>query len=232
VSNIITEFLRIQAWTGSSISPDEASWIVSRLLADRGSYYVPVAARLAPDRRHVDIQWGSAKSLGLIAFWDEYGDQYSGLWTRQFDPSYPWDIIWRGDPNGRDARSCRYAFDEVRVTGARPGEDWEPYGSGVWRLAVSGSYLTCNSRVQVSERSGGLVTPTTPCYDDVAFEVLEPAGLERCWDAAARVEFRWRGRLVHRAQEEYDAFLGRRQWEHRSADDWDNCADERFLASA
>jgi hypothetical protein len=44
------------------------------------------------------------------------------------------------------------------------------------------------------------------------------------------VEFFWRGRLVHRAQEEYDDFLGRRTWQHRSADGWDNCADPAFLS--
>jgi hypothetical protein len=129
------------------------------------------------------------------------------------------------------------------VTGAAPGEGWEPYAEGVWRLVTYGEYLTCNDRadLEIGPRAGvraprprpdGLATPTTPCYADVSFSVVEPAGLERRWDTPERLEFFWHGRLVHRAQEEYDAFLGRRQWEHRSADDWDNCADERFLATA
>lgn len=269
VSNIITDFVRIHAWAGHGISRAEAEWISERLLSDRGSYWVPVTIHLAPSRSHVDIQYGSGKSTGMVEFWADYGDQYDAVWTRSYDPARSFDLIWSGDPNTgyRQARSCRYAFDEVRVTGPAGGlpaiggdargprnasGDWQPYADGVWRSLVRGSYLTCNSRVdmntgprlrgvdwnapRISTRPSGLSTPTTPCYDSVSIEVLEPAELavlttgRSTRPPARRVEFFWQGRLVHRAQEDHDDFLGERTWQHRSADGWDNCADPEFLS--
>ncbi|MBC6462341.1 hypothetical protein [Actinomadura sp. HBU206391] len=282
MSNITTDFVRIHAWAGHSIDRDEAEWITERLLSDRGSYWVPVNIHLASDRSHVDIQYGGGKSIGMVDFWDDYGDQYDAVWTRRSDPAHRWDIIWRGGPNTgyRKARFCRYVFDEVRVTG--PASElppihavdfdairgrmrgrrafagaWRPHADGIWRLKVRGTYLTCNSRVDMSTgpkirgvdwntprantRSGGLATPTTPCYDDGGVKVLEPTELtvistdgghwRSTTPAIQRLEFFWRGRLVHRAQEDYDDFLEKQVWRHLSADGWDNCADPEFLRS-
>jgi hypothetical protein len=281
VSNIITDFVRIRAWAGYTISRAEVDWITRQLLSDRGSYWVPVAVHLAQDQCHVDIQYGSGKSIGMVDFWDDYGEQYDAVWTRSESGYHDWDIIWQGGPNTgyRQARPCRYAFDEVRVTGpvdelpqvqalsfdvlrgkprGRRGMAvaWQPHTEGVWRLPVRGTYLTCNSRVDMTtgphitdidwnlpranEQPGGLTTPTTPCYDDTRLQVLEPSELtaltaaDGYWrlarPAIQRVQFFWRGRPVHQAQVVYDEFYGKNVWQHRSADGWDNCADPEFLS--
>ena len=245
MSNIVTDFVRLYAWAGHRIDRAEAEWIGERLLSARGSYWVPVTIHLAPDLSHVDLQYGSGKGTGMVEFWDDYGDQYDAVWTRSFDPAHPYDLIWRGGPNTghRTARLCEYASDEAGVTG--------PAGEPTRRSKTPGPDLTCTSRPDINTaprlggidwnapragmRAGGLPTPTTPCYDDVSMRVLEPAELTVFTTddrpaVARRVEFFWRGRLVHRAQEEYDDFLGRRTWQHRSADGWDNCADPAFLS--
>ncbi|MFC7327581.1 hypothetical protein [Marinactinospora rubrisoli] len=268
MSNIFTTYLRIHARPGQVIDRAEAEWITEQVLADRGSYWVPVVVRLFPDGRRVDLQYGSGKGAGWDFIHDHAG-RYGGIWERTHnDGDGSVDSVRGPDPGSDDAESrpCRYGFDEVRVTapvGALPGlrppgqgpaPSWERLTDGVWRLAVDGHYVTGNDRSDMETgpvlhevvwnapvtdvRPGGLVTPTTPAYDDSSFASLFPPelgvltgqGSASVKPSAQRVEFRWRQRVVHRVQHEYHELMDEWNWEHRSADGWDNCVDPGFLA--
>ncbi|RCV55904.1 hypothetical protein DEF23_00745 [Marinitenerispora sediminis] len=260
--------MRIHARPRQVIDRAEAEWIAEQVLADRGSYWVPVVVTLAPDRRRVDLQYGNGKAAGCDFLYDHVG-RYAAAWLRghnEGDESR--DYISGPDPESHDAESrpCRYGFDEVRVTaptgalpapppaGHGPAPSWQRLSDSTWRLAVEGHYVTGNDRADMEAgpvlreivwnapamevRPGGLVTPTTPAYHDSSFASLFPPELGALTGdgsasgepIAQRVEFRWRGRVVHRVQQEYMEILDEWDWEHRSADGWDNCVDPGYLA--
>lgn len=134
--------------------------------------------------------------------------------------------------------------------------DWEPpsppTGAWVrrdaeWLLRLEGTYATGNDRGDASVGSANrtivpagspaldpadLSTPTTPCLSGAELDYVEPTALQRLGDASRpdpsveRVEFLWRGRVVHRAQSIGD------EWDQRNADHWDNCVDPRFTPPA
>ncbi|WP_174547304.1 hypothetical protein [Nocardiopsis dassonvillei] len=139
-----------------------------------------------------------------------------------------------------------------------PFVHWKPFGDGAWRADVSGRYQTGNDRTDIEKAGpcsmkvewnppvmdvapGGLATPTTPSRWNAEIVRMEPSGLhgfvERGHHGTAkgsraeRVELLWRGRVVHRAQMEYETDFDEYAWEQRSADDWDNCLDPDYLAS-
>ncbi|RNL86001.1 hypothetical protein [Halostreptopolyspora alba] len=270
MSNILTHFVRVHARPDRPIDRAEAEWILGLLVNTSGSYWVPVTAWRAGDGSRMEAQVGGMKNTDMSDLWFCHPDRYAAIWLRVCDEG-GFDIVSRPDLWGGPYRECRYAFDEVRVTGsadrlppiadgsAAPevplaaGECWEPCGEGVWRLRVEGTYRAGNSRTDLdvgprareaewnppreSAGRGGLVTPTTPSYREDDFEVLYPVELNTVTlddrrPRVERVEYCWRGRVVHRAQEEYDGDTGRFRWEQRSADHWDNCADPDFRADS
>lgn len=247
VSNIFTDAVRVHANPGARIDATEAEWITWTMLGPRGSYHVPVHVRLAADGSHVDVQYGSGKSVGLVDFCaDEVGYRYAAIWGRFYDEGRDRDDIWSADVNDGPRRVCRYGFDDVRVVaGDRPpGPDgiWRRNPDGSWLAAVEGSYSTGNDRAFVGAGSGpgdeqpvmpasALATPTTPNRYGEELADIEPTWLEPLADqlpGASLIEYYWRGRLVHRARWEDDEMMGR-EWQHRCADDWDNCVDAEFL---
>ncbi|MGP3990653.1 hypothetical protein [Streptomyces sp. 3N207] len=251
MSNIFTDFIRIYARPGDSIRNVEAQWITWRLLGPRGSYNVPVHTERSPDGRFVDIQYGSGKNPASVE--EEVGWGYSAIWKRFYNEGGDQDTIWHTDDtdvNEAPARYCRYGFDEVRIRTAHsappvaPQAPWQQHTDGSWRLATRGSYRTGNDRSAVKEAgpcatpalpppqpgTTGLVTPTTPNFYGDELDALDPpwlAPLANGHPDVTLVEYRWRGRLVHRVREE-DELWGR-DWQHRCADGWDNCLDPHFL---
>jgi hypothetical protein len=268
VSNIWTDFVRLYALPGYEIASAEADWVVEQLVGDRGSYWVPVTVRLADGRGFVDIQNGGGKSVGIVDFWDDFGGQYDAMWVRADYGDGACDAIYCGDPNGESHRICAYGFDEVRVTPRSgveadlpqvTGAQWRRSGERAWRLLTTGVYHCRNSRVDMDHHSGpdvragkrawqvpwpvtgsgGLLTPTTPAYDDTSIAVVEPVQLRQLFEddhlwprghpGIEVVECFWRGRLVHRVRYEDDEMERRPTWQHRAADWWDNCVDSAFI---
>jgi hypothetical protein len=156
------------------------------------------------------------------------------------------------DARGR-RRPCRYAFDEIAIflqEGQR--EAWVPSGlpwkitAQGYRAACFGTYLTLNERQDMDlgprarfhtprNPSDGFSQPSRPIYDLVVpalptsqseisrFLTVEQRGIER-------IEMRQKGRTVHIAQwgphhHDEEEIV----WQHRSGDDWDNCADDEFV---
>jgi hypothetical protein len=225
VSNIFTDFIRIYAQPGHHIDQVEAQWIASILLSTSGSYWVPVCIRCGPEGRYADIQYGSGKrgeSPDIDDLCEDYigSWRYSAIWGRHFDCGSE-DLIWQDHVNDGPYRFCRYGFDEVRVftLGDRPAVEapWQRHRDGYWRLPVAGSYRNGNDRADMRigpgatsstklppPEDGSLPTPTTPNACGEALTGLDPpclAALTACEPAATSVElveYRWRGRLVHR----------------------------------
>ncbi|AWS41306.1 hypothetical protein [Streptosporangium sp. 'caverna'] len=250
MSNIFTDFIRVYAQPNRRIDEVEAQWITWQLLGPHGSYHVPVVIRCAPAGQYVDIQYGSGKSPEIVDFCENHVGywRYQTIWGRHFDEGGTQDEIWRDDANEGPRRHCRYGFDEVRVitTGERPAvgeqERWQRGCDGSWRLPIAGSYRTGNDRYAYVGSDAtpttkppvptptALPTPTTPNARGEALAGIDPPWLAPLADehpGVTLIEYRWRGRVVHRAREE-DEEWGR-SWEHRCADDWDNCLDPDFL---
>jgi hypothetical protein len=251
VSNIFTDSVRVYAGRDHRIDEVEAEWITWMLLGPRGSYHVPVVTRGGPQGRYVDIQYGSGKSADIVDFCADQigGHGYSAIWGRRFDEGSDADEIWSDHVSDGPRRYCRYGFDEVRVTatGERPPvashAPWQRRPDGSWRLPVAGSYRTGNDRhadvgpsaapgtVLSEPASTALPTPTTPNSWGEALIGIDPPWLGPLADehpGVTHIEYRWRGRLVHRARVDDDDLDGR-AWQHRCADDWDNCLDPEFL---
>jgi hypothetical protein len=256
MSNILTEYVRIFARPGHRIFQYEAEWIAVNVTVGpdgdgRSTYFVPVHLRIGADRRWVDIQYGCGKGHGLWDFWDRYGDseRYEALWVRLFDEGSDHDVIEEGP--GPDRRFCRYGFDELRVTmvderpPVGPPELWDRLSGRIFRAKLNGSYRTGNGRTD-SHANGDvglltplteptepwLATPTTPCCRGTELAAVEPDWLEPLADYhpdVTEMEYRWRGRVVHRARHEQTEYGP--DWQHRNADDWDNCLDPRYLAA-
>jgi hypothetical protein len=249
MSNISTAFVRIYARRDDRIDQVEARWITSILLGERGSYHVPVWIRLSPLGDHVDVQYGSSKSAGLLDFCDYHIGGYEAIWGRSFYDGGDEDMIWQDHARDGQMRFCRYGFDEVRVQTdgdgppVAPDAAWVRGPDGSWRLPVAGSYRTGNDRTILGCDPGpaprpiepsrtGLATPTTPCEWGRPLIGTDPSWLAPfggegpAVSAVSVVEFRWRGRLVHRVRQDATTFRG---WQHRCADDWDNCLDPAFL---
>ncbi|MCT2592171.1 hypothetical protein LHJ74_20060 [Streptomyces sp. N2-109] len=248
---------RDKTWGAERIGETEAEWITWMLLGRNGSYHVPVYTRRHSGGEYVDVQYGGGKSPDIVGFCEL--PYYHAIWGRHYDEGSCEDVIWRDDVNDGPRSYCRYGFDEVRVIGAgdsppmAPQEPWQRHSDGSWRLGVAGSYRTGNDRsadvgssaspttpmgggMGDDEERGikqdGLPTPTTPNYfgnEQVGMDPpwLAPLGTFEQPPGVALVEFYWRGRRVHRARLE-DGPDGR-DWEHRCADDWDNCIDADFL---
>lgn len=254
MSNIRTDFVRVYARPDHRIDRVEAEWITWMLLGPRGSYHVPVVVQGGPGGRYADIQYGSGKSPDVVDFCADHvgGRRYSAIWGRRYDEGADADEIWRDDVNDGPRRSCRYGFDEVRIaiTGDRPPvaatAAWRRQPDGSWRLPVAGSYRAGNDRTaDVGPEAtptttlpepdpAALATPTTPSSAGAALIRVDPPWLGPLADkhpGVTHIEFRWRGRIVHRAREDDDEVEGR-SWQHRCADDWDNCLDPEFLRFA
>lgn len=253
MSNIFTESIRVYARQDSVIEPAESEWITWMLMGPTGSYWVPVFTRRHPSGRYADVQFGSGKGNGIGHFWESFGYRYQMMWGRCFDEGKTVDEIWRDDVEG-SRRYCRYGFDQVRVAtvGDRPpvapDAPWRRQPDGSWTLTVDGSYHAGNDR-SMSVGSAAtpasacpepgptaLATPTTPAENGGPLECIEPAWLAPLADehpAVTLIEYRWRGRLVHRARRDAsDDPEEAPYWQHRCADDWDNCLDADFLRAA
>ncbi|GAA4589839.1 hypothetical protein GCM10023194_45090 [Planotetraspora phitsanulokensis] len=251
MSNIFTDSVRVYALPDRQIDQAEAQWITRQLLGPYGSYHVPVSIRLAPAGQHADIQYGGGKSPDIVDFCEEQvGHRYLTIWGRHYNEGgLQQDEIWSEDVNEGPRRFCRYGFDEVRViaTGERPPvaaeEPWRRGSDGSWRLPVAGSYRTGNDRCAdvgpcatlatepPAPVPSALPTPTTPNESGDALTSIDPPWLAPLADehpGVTLIEYRWRGRLVHRVREDDDDVWGR-AWQHRCADDWDNCLDPDFL---
>ncbi|MEV0646014.1 hypothetical protein AB0I28_12190 [Phytomonospora sp. NPDC050363] len=247
MGNIYTNFVRVHAWPGHHVLASEAEWITWRLLGPFGSYYVPVWFQVAPDGSFVDVQLG--RSHHIVDFCEELVGEagYRAIWGRWFDEGGDRDEIWSEDVNDGPRRFCRYGFDEVRVTARNPPvapEKWHRAEDGTWRLAVDGSYRTGNDRSYIdigSRATPGmplpeteepiLATPTTPNDSGRALTALEPQWLAPLADEeldVERIDYLWRGRVVHRGFWGPNR-EGEREWQDRAADDWDNCVDAGFL---
>ncbi|ADI10559.1 hypothetical protein SBI_07439 [Streptomyces bingchenggensis BCW-1] len=249
MSNIFTDAIRVHARPGDRIDAVEAQWITWILLGRRGSYHVPVLIRREPDGAYVDIQYGSGKSPDIVNFCEDHAPYlYGAIWGRHYNEGSDRDVIWQDDVNDGPYRYCRYGFDEVRVTTTddrppvAPEAPWRRHPDGSWRLSVNGSYLTGNCR---QADVGPMATPTTPLPDPPPTALPTPTtpndwgdplrSIDPRWLApladehptATLVEYRWRGRIVHRAREDDD--WDGPSWQHRCADDWDNCLDPEFL---
>lgn len=190
------------------------------------------------------------ESPDIVYFCDRHAGYwpYRTIWGRRFDEGSDQDQIWQDNLDAEGLRYCRYGFDEVHVLAAGdlpPVElhaSWQRHGDASWRLSVAGSYRTGNARWADVGRAtpstalptpdpAALVTPTTPNEQGEALTGIDPPWLAPLADECPNVtliEFFWRGRLVHRARED-DAGSDGRMWQHRCADDWDNCLDPAFL---
>lgn len=256
VSNIFTDFIRVYAQPGHHIDEVEAQWIAWMLLGPRGSYHVPVRVRCGPQGRYAEIQYGSGKSPDVVNFCENHIGywRYSTIWGRSFNDGGSEDVIWQDDVNDGPRRFCRYGFDEVRVITAGgqppvvPEAPWQRQLDGSWRLRVAGSYRTGNDRfASVGPCATAAVdppapdpadlplsTPTTPNIHGEELSSIDPpwlAALTEAGSAAVLIEYRWRGRIVHWSSFQSDERYNDPdpEWQHRCADDWDNCLDSEFL---
>ncbi|MFW5420516.1 hypothetical protein J0910_28280 [Nocardiopsis sp. CNT-189] len=186
-------------------------------------------------------------------FFDEGGSQDVISRHGQDGESGDHGPVWYGFDEVRVAGPA----DRLPGLGA-PSASWEPVGDGLWRAGVAGRYQTGNDRTDIGKAGpcamdvewdppvtevapGGLVTPTTPTYDRAETVRSEPDGLRPLLEhgdrdaggepRVERVELLWRGRVVRRARPEPDVCGEGREWEQRSADDWDNCLHPAYLAS-
>lgn len=256
MSNFWTEFVRVYAQSGHRIYEAEAQWITWMLLGPCGSYHVPVRVRRDPRGRYVDIQYGSGKSSDTVDFCLDHvgGPRYSTIWGRCYRAEDCEEVIWQGDVNDGPRRYCRYGLDEVRVITADGRRStaidapWQPAPNGSWQLKTAGSYRTGNDRtagvghsavptiapVDVDAAVVPLATPTTPNLDGEELVSIDPPCLGLLTEGtstALLVEYRWRGRPVHRAWPlPADGIVGsENEWAHRCADDWDNTLGPEFL---
>ncbi|WP_327110482.1 hypothetical protein OHB12_22160 [Nocardia sp. NBC_01730] len=258
MANILTYFARVYAQPDHRIDRNEADRMIDYMInADglrigrRGSYHVPVHVRIGSEGRYLDVQHGNG--VGLIEFIDHYFDpaRYLATWERVNPGNGDPDRIVRLDLETEDDGECRYGFDEVRITTAgeqppRCGPDglWRPHDRHTWIASITGGYLASNERgaegghsatVTTPHRPPGpfdLITPTTPCYQSDLLTAIDPPWLQTaaCGEDpdVVRIQFRWRGRLVHQAQPEWAEYFGL-QWEAHAADYWDNCRHPQFL---
>jgi hypothetical protein len=257
VSNIVTDFVRVYADARHRIDPTEAEWLTWQLLGPRGSYWVPVWFSVAPDGGHVDIQYGSGKSAGIVDFCDGRVGQwpYRLIWGRRFDAGGDEDVIWRDHVSDGPHGYCRYGFDQVRVetvTGDRPavGSRWRREADGSWVSPVDGDYRTGNDRfaeigpgatpstVPARVDPAALTTPTTPNQDGRPLVVVDPpwlASLAPLLDGPPGRSEQAPCTLVElfwRGRPVHRVLRSEAEWtgwRHQCADDWDNCLDADFL---
>ncbi|HVK77451.1 MAG TPA: hypothetical protein VM734_29290 [Kofleriaceae bacterium] len=209
-------------------------------LGELGDRLLYRTGRRSPDGRFfdVDFDWEFRSEYPLPGAEDAlfYGADYlDAIWLRVHS-GFVHDVL--GEDDDVDGigqvdlacdrlsfggwRPCRYGFDELRVVGAAvalPGfvADGDDQ---VWRGA--GSYLTRNCQAAMMARYPDDV-PAGPAL--ARPEPIDALSL-LAGAAFARVEWRWRGRVVHVAAPSARA-AGVIQ--HETADGWENCVDDLYL---
>ena len=119
-------------------------------------------------------------------------------------------------------RPCRYGFDEIRVIGASILHA-DAVADGelqIWRGA--GSYLARNCQAGLMRQFPDDFPTGLELSRPEPIDVLAMLSADRF----VRVEWRWRGRVVHMATaaESAEGVIY-----HQAADGWDNCADDIYL---
>lgn len=260
MSNIITEQTRLYFCPGVTLTPTEVETLLERILDERGSYWVPVWYELVDGSHiDFQYGSGKAAGLHNLdedelaqfeEIWVRVADEGS-----DHDVIYAWSPA-RGDEyhDGYPRkRPCRYAFDQIDVvlrerqcrTWMPSGLPWDSNPEG-FRARCSGSYLTLNERIDMDlgprgrlgmgkESSAGFSSPNTslgdlemPQFSEALAEVAQFLAVEQ--PGLLRVELRYAGRVVHRAERGAEPHEGKDLvWQHRSGDHWDNCVDAEFV---
>jgi hypothetical protein len=205
---------------------------------------VPLWADYRQSGRCFDVQYGAlsgAAGDGPARLWQLISAESEALWVRSASAASPFDTVSHlNAEGGTPSRLCRYGFDEVRIRWT-PGMQPPPLpplpvttDGGTWHLRARGSYLTCNDRSAPDEPVLGLPSPTTWVHRGCPLERLLPEGLAGLGPSlragAARVDYFFHGRLVHRSVREAPAQAGGEPfWREYSLDDWDNCLDRALL---
>lgn len=256
MSNIYTEFARLYFCPGARLAQSEIESLIDMILDERGSYWVPVWYD-ASNADYLDLQYGSGKGASLSNLEPEELSAFEEIWVRFADEGsdgdfiYSWTPVLDSETDGR--RVCRYTFDEVEIFTEQPRDTWafslhfpwEKTATG-WRAVVAGSYSTLNQRSDMDMGSGlrlgstkkptpgGFPTKTTPCHWGSSLMEVQPIDMDSIFEGTGtkitRVELRHAGRIVHQAswsgRDDGPAWM---RWNHRNADDWDNCVDEAFV---
>lgn len=204
---------------------------------------VPLWADYRQGGRCLDIQYGLPVGPieGPARLWQLVASECEAMWVRSSVSSALLDIVSHTTAEAATpSRVCRYGFDEVRIRWA-PGSQPPPLpplpvttDGGTWHLRARGSYLTCNDRSAPDEPVLGLPSPSTWVHRGCPLERLLPEGLAALGPAlragAARVDYFFHGRLVHRSVREAPAQPGEAmRWREYGLDDWDNCLDRALL---
>jgi hypothetical protein len=204
---------------------------------------VPLWVDYRQGGRCLDVQYGAPGGVGdgPARLWQLVGGETEAMWVRASTGTSPVDTVAHTTAEGAGpARVCRYGFDEVRIRWAL-GSTLPPLpplpvttDGGTWHLRARGSYLTCNDRSAPTEPVLGMPSPTTWAHRGCPLERLLPQGLESLAPtmqaSAARVDYFFQGRLVHRSVRETPTRPGEDvRWREYGLDDWDNCLDKALL---
>jgi hypothetical protein len=256
MANIATVFVRLYLRDGGLPGVSDIEILSALLNGDGGgqwggrSYCVPIVLGYAGGARCIDVQYGARWSPGGSpdGLYGLVGGRIRSLWVRWFDSGADYDEIYAIDASGEsEHRFCRYGFDAIRAHRAHresraPGDAWpegplpfQASGDAIL-VTIAGSYLTGNDRSNLSEEV--IPTMTTPAGAmGGSLTSIDPpeaqAFVTSCEEWATRIEWLWRGRVVHTAVRSRTPKKDRGLWEwyQYSMDDWDNCVDTALLRS-
>jgi hypothetical protein len=125
-------------------------------------------------------------------------------------------------------RPCRYGFDEIAIYGAQDAIPGFTVDGPVRRWRGQGSYLTRNCNATFLRQFAPVPGPTLSRAEPI--DALVVIGNS----VFTRIEWRWRGRVVHTVthREGDGPYRDPMMQQHEANDGWDNCIDDVFLERA
>lgn len=259
MSNIQTSYIRIYRKDGSHLNKNEIEKIFKLAVTaygEFGSYWVRILKKYRELERCLDIQFGSGKryhSGNLLEEYEIFNNYF--VWERFSDDGGFNDTIFtlKEDTHNKwiettDPVSCLYQFNKVKIICNQLPPYFEPFNpepisSTEYEIKTKGSYYACNSRSFMDVHKDSVFYGPKLGYDPYyASDYFVPTndGLVTESDhdliqntfvyphkelpENMRLELYWNNRLVQIIENRNNEVLS------YSADYWDNCCNEDFLA--